>query len=587
MTDQSIIRVFPGWRVVREIGAGGFGKVYEIERDRFGKIEKAAVKVMNIPNDRSVISEMREDGYDDESIKSRLKSDMDTFAMEYDNMRKVVHTNIVNCDDIEYVANIDGFGYTVYLKMELLMPLMASLKNGYDREKTTVALAKDICKALELCESRNIVHRDIKPQNLFVNEYGEYKLGDFGIAREMDHATNATKTGTYKYMAPEVYNNQPYDHNVDIYSLGLVMYWLLNEKRMPFVPLPPAVPTAQEEEAAKSKRLRGEKLSAPKYGSVGLKKIVLKACEADRRKRYQSAAEMLADLEALGKPAAAKRNNASFAYSDSSGQSDVSGGWDDGDSTIGTGKAQGNTSIGGEYSFSYKSNRAQNDEKTRGNSWNDDGETVATSQNHSGVRDNQGTQYKQQNTPFGSVHANGSEKDDKTVGAKNNGYIHSQKQEPEQNAFSDVNPTLKYLQENISVPKYSLSSIIRWIIIVGLGVLSVFWSWAALLWALIILCFALKRVVLRRQTKITRNGDEIHISLSKTTADNFWKSWFANTDSYAVALNGIWIKAGDAGTSLWRDFTFPVSGHNNEVILATIEKKNGTHKAKFFLKKTL
>ena len=51
---------------------------------------------------------MREDGYDDESIKSRLKSDMDSFAMEYDNMRKVVHTNIVNCDDIEYVTNTDG-----------------------------------------------------------------------------------------------------------------------------------------------------------------------------------------------------------------------------------------------------------------------------------------------------------------------------------------------------------------------------------------------------------------------------------------------------------------------------------------------
>lgn len=422
MTDQSIIRVFPGWRVVREIGAGGFGKVYEIERDRFGKIEKAAVKVMNIPNDRSVISELREDGYDDESIKSRLKSDMDTFAMEYDNMRKVVHTNIVNCDDIEYVANTDGFGYTVYLKMELLTPLMASLKNGYDREKTTVALAKDICKALELCESRNIVHRDIKPQNLFVNEYGEYKLGDFGIAREMDHATNATKTGTYKYMAPEVYNNQPYDHNVDIYSLGLVMYWLLNEKRMPFVPLPPAVPTAQEEESAKYKRLKGEKIPAPKYGSAGLKKIVLKACEADRRNRYQSAAEMLADLEALGKPATAKNSAVSYAQSDSSVQADsVSGGWDDGDSTIGTGKAQGNTSVDGEYSFSYKSNRAQNDEKTRGNSWNDDGETVATSQNRSAARGNQGTQYKQQNTPFGNVYANGSEEDDKTVGVQGTG----------------------------------------------------------------------------------------------------------------------------------------------------------------------
>ena len=184
--------------------------------------------------------------------------------------------------------------------MELLTPLMKAISANIS-EETVVKLGKDICKALVLCKKHEIIHRDIKPQNIFISFNGDYKLGDFGIAKTMEKTMGGTKIGTYKYMAPEVYNNQPYGSSADIYSLGLVLYWLLNDRRMPFLPLPPAKLKAGMEEEARQRRLMGETLPAPVHGSVELKRIVLKACAFDQKKRYSSAAQMLEDLNALTK----------------------------------------------------------------------------------------------------------------------------------------------------------------------------------------------------------------------------------------------------------------------------------------------
>lgn len=168
-------------------------------------------------------------------------------------------------------------------------PISRANERGYK-------IGKDICNALVLCKKHEIVHRDIKPQNIFVSANGDYKLGDFGIAKTVEKTMGGTKIGTYKYMAPEVYNNQPYGSTADIYSLGLVLYWLLNERRMPFMPLPPAKIMAGQDEEARHRRLSGEKLPAPAHGSGELKRIVLKACAHDPKDRYTSAAAMLDDL---------------------------------------------------------------------------------------------------------------------------------------------------------------------------------------------------------------------------------------------------------------------------------------------------
>ena len=291
--------LWPGWETVRLIGHGSFGAVYEIERDVLGDKEKAALKVITIPQSDSDITEMLSDGYDDESITSTFKEHLKSIVSEYSLMRKLNGSaNVVSCDDVRYVQHDDGIGWDIFIKMELLTPLISALPEHISDE-LTIKIAKDICHALVQCKQFDIIHRDIKPQNIFVSPLGDYKLGDFGIAKTVEKTSGGTKIGTYKYMAPEVYNNQPYGVGADIYSLGLVLYWLLNERRLPFLPLPPEKLRAGLEEQARLRRFNGEPIPAPAHGSEELKQIVLKACAYDPKDRYQSAEEMLRALELM------------------------------------------------------------------------------------------------------------------------------------------------------------------------------------------------------------------------------------------------------------------------------------------------
>ncbi len=292
--------VWPGWETVRLIGRGSFGAVYEIRRDVFGDTEKAALKVISIPQSDSDIQEMVSDGYDEESITSTFQAHLKSIVAEYSLMRKLNGSaNVVNCDDVRYVQHEDGYGWDIFIKMELLTPLAEALPAKVPEEQA-VKIGKDLARALVQCRQFDIVHRDIKPQNIFVSPLGDYKLGDFGIAKTVEKTSGGTKIGTYKYMAPEVYNNQPYGAGADIYSLGLVLYWLLNERRMPFLPLPPEKLKAGMEEQARLRRFGGEALPAPAHGSPALRQIVLRACAYDPKARYQSAEELLQALEALG-----------------------------------------------------------------------------------------------------------------------------------------------------------------------------------------------------------------------------------------------------------------------------------------------
>ena len=290
---------WPGWETVRLIGRGSFGGVYEIERDVFGHKEKAALKVITIPQSESDIDDLLSDGYDEESITTRFEGYLHDIVREYSMMADMKGcVNIVYCDDVKYIQHDNGIGWDIFIKMELLTPLTKALGKTVSDEQT-IKIAADICSALAFCEKRNLLHRDIKPQNIFVSPDGTYKLGDFGIAKTAERTTSGTKTGTYKYMAPEVYNNQPYGSKADIYSLGLVLYWLLNERRTPFLPLPPQLPAASDEDRARTRRFSGETIPTPAHGSTELKRIVLKACAYDPKDRYQTADEMLHDLNAL------------------------------------------------------------------------------------------------------------------------------------------------------------------------------------------------------------------------------------------------------------------------------------------------
>ena len=302
MYESKMKPLWPGWETVRLIGRGSFGTVYEIQREVFGDVERAALKHISIPQSDSEIDSLRGEGLDDESITETVKDQARDIVNEYKLMKKLNDCpNVVSCDDVAFVQQDDGYGWDIFIKMELLTPLLKRLGDGRDTpEAQVIALGKDMCRALCECRKYNIIHRDIKPQNIFASDAGLYKLGDFGIARTKTMTSTGTaKIGTYDYMAPEVFHAQRYGAGADLYSLGMVLYWLLNRRRCSFQPVEKQRLTLEDKETARKRRMDGEEIPAPAHGSEELKRIVLKACAFDPKDRYQSAEEMLRDLEAL------------------------------------------------------------------------------------------------------------------------------------------------------------------------------------------------------------------------------------------------------------------------------------------------
>ena len=299
------------WKIVKRLGGGAYGEVYEIERNNSGIREKAAVKIVSRPKEESELEADYQNGYDRESIAVKYTEILQEYINEYKLMKELQgQSNIVSCDDFAIEENPDGIGGKIYIRMELLTPLQKVTKERLLSEKEVIKLGKDICKALILCESRNIIHRDIKPDNIMISKFGDYKLGDFGVSKVMSHTTGATMTGTEGYMAPEVLHIEKYGKEVDIYSLGIVMYWLLNNRRMPFIGADEKVTLVNANQAA-MRRYQGEKIPAPKNGSDELKKIVLKACEYKPKDRYLTAQEMYDALEEIGSGKSYTKNTVS------------------------------------------------------------------------------------------------------------------------------------------------------------------------------------------------------------------------------------------------------------------------------------
>ena len=300
MEDFENIRLpWSGWKIVKDLGGGAYGRVYEIERTISGIQEKAALKIVSRPKNKDEIESYYNEGYSKADLIASYESEIQNYVQEYKLMKELQgESNIVSCDDFTMVPHEDGIGGDIFIRMELLTSLQQILRERSLSEQEIIKLGKDISHALVLCESKNIIHRDIKPANIMVSQFGNYKLGDFGVSKIMDHATFATSMGTPEYQAPEIVHMERYGQAADIYSLGITLYWLLNNRRMPFIGADEQQTPVLKEEAMK-KRYRGEVLPAPKNGSTKLKEIVLKACAYRPEDRYASAQEIYDELSLL------------------------------------------------------------------------------------------------------------------------------------------------------------------------------------------------------------------------------------------------------------------------------------------------
>ena len=293
--------VFDKWKICRELGQGSYGTVYEIQREDFGGVYKAALKVITVPQSRSELQSVLDEGMTPPQAKQYFYSVVEDIGRECAIMSRLKGTgNIVSYEDHAVLRHPDGIGWDILIRMELLHPLLPYVYQHPMARRDIIRLGIDICKALELCQRYNIIHRDIKPENIFISDNGDYKLGDFGIARTIERTSSGlSKKGTYSYMAPEVYAGKEYGFSVDTYSLGLVLYRMLNKNRGPFLPQPPEAITFSSREQALARRMSGEPLPRPFYGEGHLGEIVLKACAFDPKERYSSPQQLRQELEAI------------------------------------------------------------------------------------------------------------------------------------------------------------------------------------------------------------------------------------------------------------------------------------------------
>ena len=206
---------------------------------------------------------------------------------------KITHKNILRIHDL---GESDGISYIsmAYVDGETLSERLE--RDGPMAPDEAAALSIQLCRALQAAHDAGVVHRDLKPQNVLIDQDGTAYIADFGISRSLESGDTMTQhgavLGTLHYMAPEQARGETPDHRADIYSLGMVMYRMLVGK-LPFdqgSSITGMLRRVQEDVP----EIRTERRDVPPWLSA----IIARALSRDLDARYQSALEMRRDLEA-------------------------------------------------------------------------------------------------------------------------------------------------------------------------------------------------------------------------------------------------------------------------------------------------
>ena len=266
------------YRIVRLLGEGGMGVVYEAAQEHPDRA--VALKVVKPGLERSLLRR---------------------FEHESQALARLQHPGIAHI----YEAGVadTGFGPQPYFAMEFIrgQTLREYVQAHHLSLRERLQLMVKICEAVDHAHQRGLIHRDLKPGNILVDDTGQPKILDFGVARVSDSEAQVTRqtdvgqlVGTLEYMSPEQVSADPeeVDTRSDVYALGVILYEMLCG-RLPYKlkrQLHEAVQTIREEDPAPlssvSRDYRGD-----------IETIVAKALEKDKEQRYGSAAALAADIE--------------------------------------------------------------------------------------------------------------------------------------------------------------------------------------------------------------------------------------------------------------------------------------------------
>ena len=303
---------FNDWEIEGELGGGSYGTVYRLRKTDYGIALESAMKVIRIPSDANEQRALLEAGMSEGELTAMNARRVEDAAREIRTMVELRgHPNVVRCEDFRVFKYQDADLWDILIRMELLKPLTEVVKARGATAELAVSVGIAVARALEACEARHLLHRDIKPGNIFADENPydgsvAYKLGDFGMSRvSLGGTTAMTQKGTELYMAPEVMVKDRYDSRADLYSLGLVLYQLANNNRLPFFPQEGEAASLTATGSATMKRLMNTPLPAPANADERLAAIILKVCAYEPDERYATAKELREALEGYQRSAPA------------------------------------------------------------------------------------------------------------------------------------------------------------------------------------------------------------------------------------------------------------------------------------------
>lgn len=299
--------LFGSWFIDSKISEGKASKFYKVYKTENGQIHYMGLKTVKFPSNEQEISAVISSGQF-QNIDEYLNVLQDTITKNMQTMLSLrSNKNIVRFDNFTIIRESSCF-YVIML-MELLTPLASHLSLDNISKSEVLKLGEDICSALEGFRQVGVIHHDIKSENIYVDSFGNYKLGDFGIFDSIFHNANDPSA----YIAPELYNKTAVtDISSDIYSLGILLYKLLNFNRMPFLPLYPQPVSLPDREQAFMRCMRGDLFLSPQNADYELSCIIFKATAFNPAARYSSPALFLDELHAYALSPANVSNGAAF-----------------------------------------------------------------------------------------------------------------------------------------------------------------------------------------------------------------------------------------------------------------------------------
>jgi serine/threonine protein kinase len=282
------------WKIDELIGQGNFGRVYRVSHEEYGHTYLSAVKMISIPSEdqynaaQSIIKDKQV------TIRNYFLEMVQSLVNEVNILYSLSgNSNILGYHDHKIIEHPKNIGWDILIRMEYVKSLGQYLTEKQLSRAEIATLGIDICTALDICSKHGIIHRDIKDDNIFYNDDGIFKLGDFGIAMKLSRDGWMTSmSGTPHFMAPEVYRGESFDASVDIYSLGIVMYRLFNHGRLPFMPPYPEPVDSRDRDEAFEKRMNGNPFPLPDQAGNDLAHVILKACSYRADDRYASPVSM-------------------------------------------------------------------------------------------------------------------------------------------------------------------------------------------------------------------------------------------------------------------------------------------------------